>query len=223
MSTAGIDYERELNPDQLAAATAQLGRAERLWAARAIPERQLDDARTQVALARAKVAAVRGRLAQYDASAGGRGAAGRIALRAPRAGRIADLAAISGAAVDAGAPLVTIVDGERLWLHADVYEPDVAAAAAATGASFTVDGVAAPIAIAPPDGRLVSVGAAVDLAVPRSPRINTPPICGLIAFRIKARFMRSCPTIAVKGKIGGINVTPKRDYNACLKNSQTCV
>ena len=149
---------------ELAAATAQLGRAERLWAARAIPERQLDDARTQVALARAKVAAVRGRLAQYDASAGGRGAAGRIALRAPRAGRIADLAAISGAAVDAGAPLVTIVDGERLWLHADVYEPDVAAAAAATGASFTVDGVAAPIAIAPPDGRLVSVGAAVDEA-----------------------------------------------------------
>ncbi len=33
--------------------------------------------------------------------------------------------------------------------------------------------------------------AAVDFAVPRSPRINTPPICGLMAFRSRARFIRS--------------------------------
>jgi hypothetical protein len=46
--------------------------------------------------------------------------------------------------------------------------------------------------------------AAVDFAVPLSPRINTPPIRGLIAFRINARSIRSCPTIAVKGKIVGI-------------------
>ena len=32
---------------------------------------------------------------------------------------------------------------------------------------------------------------AVDLAVPRSPRINTPPMSGLIALSINARFMRS--------------------------------
>jgi hypothetical protein len=38
--------------------------------------------------------------------------------------------------------------------------------------------------------------AAVDLAVPRSPRISTPPICGLMALRMSARFMRSWPTIA---------------------------
>ena len=41
--------------------------------------------------------------------------------------------------------------------------------------------------------------AAVDLAVPRSPRISTPPMLLLIAFRISARFMRSWPTMAVKG------------------------
>jgi hypothetical protein len=37
------------------------------------------------------------------------------------------------------------------------------------------------------------------LAVPRSPRISTPPMLLLIAFRINACFMRSWPTMAVKG------------------------
>ena len=45
---------------------------------------------------------------------------------------------------------------------------------------------------------------AVDLAVPRSPRINTPPMRGSTAFSTRARFMRSCPTMAVNGKIGRI-------------------
>ncbi|KAA3656893.1 MAG: hypothetical protein DWQ04_29705, partial [Chloroflexi bacterium] len=40
---------------------------------------------------------------------------------------------------------------------------------------------------------------AVDFAVPRSPRIRTPPICGLTAFRINARIIFSCPTMAVNG------------------------
>src|SRR6185503_8089074 len=46
--------------------------------------------------------------------------------------------------------------------------------------------------------------AAVDLAVPRSPRIKTPPMRVSTAFRMSARRMRSCPTIAVNGKIDGI-------------------
>ena len=47
-----------------------------------------------------------------------------------------------------------------------------------------------------------SARAAVDLAVPRSPRIKTPPIRGLTAFSVSARRMRSCPTIAVNGNTG---------------------
>ena len=38
------------------------------------------------------------------------------------------------------------------------------------------------------------------MAVPRSPRIRTPPILGLIALRVNAVFMVSWPTMAVKGK-----------------------
>jgi hypothetical protein len=47
--------------------------------------------------------------------------------------------------------------------------------------------------------RAARARAAVDLAVPRSPRMSTPPMALLIAFKIRARFMRSWPTIAVKG------------------------
>jgi len=40
---------------------------------------------------------------------------------------------------------------------------------------------------------------AVDLAVPFSPLIKTPPKAGLITFKIRDSFISSCPTIAVKG------------------------
>ena len=41
--------------------------------------------------------------------------------------------------------------------------------------------------------------AAVDLAVPRSPRMSTPPMRGSTALSTRARRMRSWPTIAVNG------------------------
>src|SRR6266566_6821684 len=42
---------------------------------------------------------------------------------------------------------------------------------------------------------------AVDLPVPFSPRMRTPPMVGTTALRIRASFMDSWPTIAVKGKL----------------------
>ena len=45
----------------------------------------------------------------------------------------------------------------------------------------------------------------VDLPVPRSPIIITPPILGSITFNCKANFISSCPTIAVNGKTGEVN------------------
>src|SRR5437868_7553059 len=46
---------------------------------------------------------------------------------------------------------------------------------------------------------LASPRTAVDLPVPFSPRMSTPPMVGTIAFRIRASFIESCPTIAVNG------------------------
>jgi hypothetical protein len=51
----------------------------------------------------------------------------------------------------------------------------------------------------------------VDFAVPRSPRIKTPPIRGLTALRIRARNIRSCPTMAENGYMDGID-KPAYEY-----------
>jgi len=47
--------------------------------------------------------------------------------------------------------------------------------------------------------RLARARTAVDLAVPFSPLIKTPPIFGFITLRIRDAFILSCPTMAVKG------------------------
>ena len=49
---------------------------------------------------------------------------------------------------------------------------------------------------------------AVDLAVPRSPRISTPPIAGLTALRTRAVFIWSWPTRAVNGRTSGFAIRP---------------
>jgi hypothetical protein len=41
--------------------------------------------------------------------------------------------------------------------------------------------------------------------------MSTPPIRGLIAFRIRAILIRSWPTIAVNGKIEGISSSLSRN------------
>lgn len=148
---------------ELAAAEAQLARTERLWADRTIPEKQLEEARTRVELARARLDAAGGKLAQFDAGAAGR-VTGRalFQIRSPLAGTLVAIAVASGQTVEDGELLFTVVDLSRVWLQADVFEPDVAAVESAARASFRVDGYDHPIAIAPPDGRVVAIGRLVD-------------------------------------------------------------
>lgn len=148
---------------ELAAAQSQLARSERLWAERTIAERQLEEARTAVALAKARLDAARGRLGQFDAGASGK-AGGRTAfqVRSPLAGTLVSIHVSSGQTVEDGELLFTVVDLDRLWLHAHVFEPDVATVENATRASFRVDGYDAPIAIAPPEGKVVTIGQLVD-------------------------------------------------------------
>jgi len=148
---------------ELAAAESQLSRSERLWAERTIPEKQLEEARTRVEVMRARLDAARGRLGQFDAGASGRGG-GRTAfqVRSPLAGTLIAIHISSGQTVEDGELLFTVVDLSRVWLHADVFEPDIATVSAATRASFRVDGHDRPISIEPPDGRVVTIGQLVD-------------------------------------------------------------
>lgn len=144
---------------ELSAAEGQLARDERLAADGAIPARQLEESRTRVEVARARLAGAEGRLAQFDAGAAGRVGGGRaFQLRSPLAGTLVEIHPASGQSVEAGEALFTVVDLSRVWVHADIFEPDIARVVGATRANFKVDGHAQPFEIAPPDGAVVTVG-----------------------------------------------------------------
>lgn len=158
-----LDADTKSARAELAAAEAQLARTERLWAARTIAEKQLEEAKTRVELARVKLNAAQGRLGQFDAGASGKGG-GRtpFLVRSPIAGTLIAIHVSSGQSVEDGEPLFTVVDMSRIWLHADVFEPDIPEVENATRAAFRVDGSETPITIAPPDGRVVTIGQLVN-------------------------------------------------------------
>jgi RND family efflux transporter MFP subunit len=109
------------------ATRADLARAERLLAERAVPSRRVEEAQRAVKVAEARLTAAEARLAQRDeALRTGGGAAGgnSFVLRAPIAGVVAEVFAALGAAYDEGAPLFRIVRTDRVELQAHIPASD---------------------------------------------------------------------------------------------------
>ena len=105
----------------LEAARAEQARAERLLADRAVPARRVEDARRAVGVAEARLRPPQARLAQRDEvlrSGGGAASGNAFVLRAPIAGRVAEVLAALGASYDEGAPLFRIVRTDRVELQA---------------------------------------------------------------------------------------------------------
>ncbi|MBK7198893.1 MAG: efflux RND transporter periplasmic adaptor subunit [Myxococcales bacterium] len=155
---------------ELEAARAELARAERLVADQAAPARVRDEARTRLAIAEARATGARGRLAQFDASAAGGGGARRFQLRAPIAGTLVAMSAASGENVDEGRALFSVIDLDRVWLVAKVFEPDVPRVEGARSAWFTVEGYEQPFTVDETNARLVTIGRVID------PRSRTVPV-----------------------------------------------
>jgi len=103
----------------LAIAEDNLRRNEALLASRSIPEAQVEQARQQVALAKAQLQA-----AQADAQFARTGA-GQNAIFSPFAGVVTRAPTAGGGVVQPGAPLVHVEDLSRLRLSATVGEDDV--------------------------------------------------------------------------------------------------
>jgi membrane fusion protein, heavy metal efflux system len=129
-------------------ARAEQTRAERLLSDRAVPARRVEDARRMVATAEARLHAAEARLAQRDEtlrSGGGAAAGNAFTIRAPIAGRIADVLATLGASYDEGAPLFKIVRTDRVELRAQVPSTDVRVARNLHDVAFAVPGQGDPI------------------------------------------------------------------------------
>jgi RND family efflux transporter MFP subunit len=134
------------------AARVEKGRAERLLADRAVPGRRVEDASRALVVAEARLRAAEARLAQRDETlktGGGAAAGNAFALRAPIAGRLAEVMATLGASYDEGAPLFRIVRTDRVELVVHVPAADVVAARNAAGLVLELPGVPMPVAVEP--------------------------------------------------------------------------
>ena len=131
----------------LEAARAEMTRAERLLADKAVPARRVEDAKRATTVADARLRAAEARLAQRNeilGSGGGAAAENAFVLRAPIAGRIIDVRATLGASYDEGAALFRIARTDAVELRADVPASDAARARRLTAVELELPGRPAP-------------------------------------------------------------------------------
>lgn len=134
----------------------EVARAERLVAAEAVPARRLEEARHDLEIARAQLAAV-------DA---GEGDDYTFSLSSPIEGAVVDRAFVAGQRVDAGAHLMTILDPRRLHAVLHVPAADMEVLDRVSAATFAPEGSSRVERTAD----LVSVGAALE------PGLRTVPV-----------------------------------------------
>jgi len=125
-----------------------------------VHEVRLTEMRGRESVARADLNAAQARLASAGSPAAA--SASGVALTSPIGGIVVEVSSSSGAFVDEGAPLVRVVDLERLWLEARVTEADSLRIVAPDGVWFDVAGRPAPVSLHGPGARLVAAGGAVD-------------------------------------------------------------
>ena len=144
---AGAVAEAQASLD---AARLDLARAERLLAERAVPARRVEEAQRVVRIAEPRLVAAQARLAQRDetlASGGGVAAGNSFVLKAPIAGRLAEVYAALGASYDEGAPLFKIIRTDRVELQAHVPASDAPLRGEVTDIELEIAGRPDPVAV----------------------------------------------------------------------------
>lgn len=131
---------------RLREAQDEYDRAQRLYAVEAVPQRRVHEA--EIRLTAAKEA-----LAGYGADAGG-----RVTVRSPVSGVVAERRVTPGSRVEAGAPLFTIVDASVVWLRVNVPAAQAPNVSRSAGGEFQVEGSARTYSAR----RVVSVGSVID-------------------------------------------------------------
>lgn len=132
------------------AARMDAARAQRLVDERAVPARRAEDANRALAVAEARLRAARAKLEQRDEtlrSGGGAATGNTFLLRAPIAGRLADVFATLGASYEEGAPLFRIVRTDRVELRAQIPAANALVARNITALAFESPGRAEPLVL----------------------------------------------------------------------------
>ena len=134
----------------------EAARAERLYAAGAIATKRLEEARHDLEIAQAELAAMGG---STDGDY-------RYRLRSPISGIIAERRLTPGRRVEAGDTLFTVIDPHTVWLRVRMSAADVSGVKASTLATFKVEGDSRVHATS----ELVSIGSVID------PETRTLPV-----------------------------------------------
>lgn len=135
---------------ELREAQDEYDRAKRLYAAQAVPQRRLHEAEIRLDAAREALSGLAG--------GGALTAGGRLAVRSPISGVIAERSIAPGSRVEAGAPLFTVVDPSVVWLKANVPADRAPLVSSTSGATFRISGFDREYRAS----RALSVGSVVD-------------------------------------------------------------
>lgn len=136
-------------------------RAKRLHEAKIAPMKRVEEAEMGLAGARAALEPLEKAMGRVKGAGDG-----RIAVRAPMSGTVVEVTAGAGKGVEAGQPILRIVNTGTLWLKANLPATEIGRADKSLDATFTVAGLADRFK----PSRLVSVGEMLD------PQTRTLPV-----------------------------------------------
>lgn len=113
-------------------------RAKRLYEAKAAPKRRLEEAEIALNTAKASLGPLERAMADLKRNTSGN----KVAVTAPIGGAVVEVAASNGKFIEAGQPLMRIINTSTLWLKAHIPATDIGRLTQLESATFTVPGIA---------------------------------------------------------------------------------
>ena len=122
---------------KLVLAEQEFDRAKRLYEAKAVPKRRLDEAELALESARAAFAPLERARQEMKGSV----SENKMVVKSPISGTVAEMFIAGGKSVEAGQPLFRIVNASTVWLKASVPATDIGSVNNIASATFTVSGL----------------------------------------------------------------------------------
>lgn len=129
-------------------------RAKRLYEAKAVPKRRLEEAELGLESAKAVFEPLERALQDLKQGAPGN----KVVIKAPFSGTVVELFTANGKAIDAGQPVLRLINTSTVWLKANVPSTEIGSLKSFDKASFTISGIEGELK----PSRLVTVNDVVD-------------------------------------------------------------
>jgi len=189
----GAAYAEAKN--RVALAQKEYDRSKRLHEAKIAPLKRVEEAESSLSSARAALEPLEKAIGSVKGEGGG-----RIAVRATVSGTVVEVTAGAGKGVEAGQPILRIVNTGTLWLKANLPANEIGTVGKSLNASFTVAGL--PDEFKP--SRLVSVGDMLD------PQSRTIPVLFEVPNRSGRLKVGLFANVAIRtGSVAGALTVPK--------------